>query len=759
MTGKTSYGHIAYTATASYTVNEIPAGSQYELVTSDAELGENVEYVIMNKASGSGYAMSTDQRDNNRGQTGEISVIDSKIIPTDDTQILTLEAADDGWYLKVEEGKYLYAVAGNNYLRTGQNLEASDQYYVAKISIGETSHVATIEFATTGSEKRYLRRNNNSEIFSCYTTGQQEVYLYKKGTATPTVKTPTFDPAGGTYTSAQSVTISCATDEAAIYYTTDGVTTPTSESTPYNGPISVTQTTTIKAIAIKDGVSSSVAEATYTINIPVIGDGDYVKITKLSDLTNGDYLIVNEFEGTGLMTGFVFNGNLTTLDKSGNTLDEVVEITDYTIASSTEVDNAIFTITATGDAYTIKSKSEYYIGTTQSGNRLDTSTETAYTNTISFDNDGNAVIESENGTYLRYNSSDDRFRYYGSGQSPIALYKKTTTPVVESKTLADIEAASNAQNVGTKYAIADDYLVAVESRAVGSDVLVWCKDDNGATKITPAEGVTDFMQPTNPYWDQSNWVVLRFKGAGTADFGPSELKGYKITNIVGTYVNANNYMIDVESYDTDGKADEYTPNVYCVANFNPSYWGANGVQATTNGKRYFFMTPKVQEVCTITFAQWSNNKFIVPTSSGFPWAISSLDWTYNQNRNEQPTTLNDIIETLNKEDNADNIYHFTSVVQRTENSGGTTPTPAPSLKGSLTDGNIVIYPMDFDASDNNIVDPVTAINTVEIGNGEVKSVKYVNVAGIVSDRPFSGVNIVVTEYSDGSRTTTKMLRK
>ncbi len=39
----------------------------------------------------------------------------------------------------------------------------------------------------------------------------------------------------------------------------------------------------------------------------------------------------------------------------------------------------------------------------------------------------------------------------------------------------------------------------------------------------------------------------------------------------------------------------------------------------------------------------------------------------------------------------------------------------------------------------------------------VKSVKYVNVAGIVSDRPFQGVNIVVTEYTDGTSTTSKVI--
>ena len=78
---------------------------------------------------------------------------------------------------------------------------------------------------------------------------------------------PTFSPAGGTFTSAQSVTISAA-EGATIYYTTDG-TDPTTSSTKYdNNAITVSKTTTIKAIAVKDGHTSSIASATYTLVEP-----------------------------------------------------------------------------------------------------------------------------------------------------------------------------------------------------------------------------------------------------------------------------------------------------------------------------------------------------------------------------------------------------------------------------------------------------------------------------------------------------------
>jgi glucosylceramidase len=87
-------------------------------------------------------------------------------------------------------------------------------------------------------------------------------------TQTKTTATPAFSPASGTYTATQSVTITDATSGASIYYTTDG-STPTASSTPYSAPISVSATTTIKAIAAASGyTNSSVATATYTITQP-----------------------------------------------------------------------------------------------------------------------------------------------------------------------------------------------------------------------------------------------------------------------------------------------------------------------------------------------------------------------------------------------------------------------------------------------------------------------------------------------------------
>ena len=52
-------------------------------------------------------------------------------------------------------------------------------------------------------------------------------------------------------------------DGATIYYTTDG-NVPTSASSVYSEPVTLTETTTLKAIAVKDGQSSEVTSRTYT---------------------------------------------------------------------------------------------------------------------------------------------------------------------------------------------------------------------------------------------------------------------------------------------------------------------------------------------------------------------------------------------------------------------------------------------------------------------------------------------------------------
>ena len=86
-----------------------------------------------------------------------------------------------------------------------------------------------------------------------------------------TVASPEFSVDSGAVNSGTTVTISCATEGAKIYYTTDE-TEPTASSTEYTTAISVKPPMTLKAIAVKDGMNdSAVASASYSI-IPTPGD-------------------------------------------------------------------------------------------------------------------------------------------------------------------------------------------------------------------------------------------------------------------------------------------------------------------------------------------------------------------------------------------------------------------------------------------------------------------------------------------------------
>lgn len=170
-------------------------------------------------------------------------------------------------------------------------------------------------------------------------------------------------------------------------------------------------------------VGTTVYSNLFTVNQAAAATPDvahyYQKVSSSADLTNGDYLIVNE-EGN-----VAFNGGLETLDAVNNTIE--VKIADDKIASSETVDAAVFTIDTT--AGTLLSASGLYIGQTTDGNGMKSSAETPYENTLQVDTDGNADIASA-GAYLRYNaaSNQERFRYYKSssytGQKVIQLYKR-----------------------------------------------------------------------------------------------------------------------------------------------------------------------------------------------------------------------------------------------------------------------------------------------------------------------------------------------
>lgn len=100
-------------------------------------------------------------------------------------------------------------------------------------------------------------------------TNNQYAYDAGEEEETPvveTVETPVINPAGGEVESGAKVAITCATDGAAIYYTTDGTTPSTTNGKAYTGAITITEAMTLSAVAVKAGWNDSeVTTAVFTI--------------------------------------------------------------------------------------------------------------------------------------------------------------------------------------------------------------------------------------------------------------------------------------------------------------------------------------------------------------------------------------------------------------------------------------------------------------------------------------------------------------
>lgn len=225
------------------------------------------------------------------------------------------------------------------------------------------------------------------------------------------VAKPVFSPAAGTYTAAQTVTLSCTTAGAAIYYTLDG-TTPTAASTLYTSAITVDKSMTIKALAIAGTDKSAVATATYTISS---GDGifRFAKLTK--EVTPGKrYLIVADNSGllaarpvylaSGKTYGYLYT-------KGVAATNDIIELTSDTLAYTFAA--------ATGGVNLMDGKGMYYY---QQGT-YSTFTPTADVSqadvwTVTMQTDGTFVIKAaDSGNFIQYSTNYKSFGNYASAQT------------------------------------------------------------------------------------------------------------------------------------------------------------------------------------------------------------------------------------------------------------------------------------------------------------------------------------------------------
>lgn len=259
-------------------------GDNFTLVTAESELKAGDIIIIVNQEEKK--ALSTTQNKNNRGAT-LVTISGNNVTSSDETQEITLEGASGAWYFNVGNG-YLYADGSNNSRTLKTKIGGKNGDY-SKAAIVITSTKATITFQGDNKNKK-LQYNSSSNLFSCYSTTQKAVAIYKK-TATKTLTSlaisgePTkkayndgeaFDPTGlvvtGTYDDASTATItngitwtktpatlSVGTTSCSVTATVNGVTSPA-----YN----VTGLTVTKTITLSiDPATSTVVKAPVKVTL------------------------------------------------------------------------------------------------------------------------------------------------------------------------------------------------------------------------------------------------------------------------------------------------------------------------------------------------------------------------------------------------------------------------------------------------------------------------------------------------------------
>jgi Domain of unknown function (DUF1929)/Legume lectin domain/Chitobiase/beta-hexosaminidase C-terminal domain/PKD domain len=171
---------------------------------------------------------------------------------------------------------------------SGVNLHSGDVFRVhmtydgttLTMTITDASTAATFTQAWTVNIPSTVQANTAYAGFTGATggsTSNQNILSWTmsstSGSGGGTVATPAFSPAAGTYLGTQTVTLSDGTSGAIIFYTLDGSQPGTSaggSTQQYNGPLTVSSTETIKALATASGMTTSgTGSATYTIETQV----------------------------------------------------------------------------------------------------------------------------------------------------------------------------------------------------------------------------------------------------------------------------------------------------------------------------------------------------------------------------------------------------------------------------------------------------------------------------------------------------------
>ena len=362
------------------------------------------------------------------GNSIAVTITDDKIAANSTNDAASFNIASDdegGWTIKSKSGYYI-----------GSTKDANELNSSTSISYTNTLSLDVDKNAVIQGESSIMRYNKTSgqerfRYFKAATyTVQQPIALYKRKVAldgTKTTGTASFGTTNKTLAVGDSWTNTLTTNSSGTptYSSSNSAIVSVDENTgeitavAVGGPVTIT-------VNIPETPVYTAVSATYTVTVvSAEADGSYVLVESEPADWSGTYLIVNADEATA-GSGIALDGSLdaSSLSASGN--GRSVTIAAKKIPATASTNASSFVVAKSGDVYSLKSASGLFIGRDAASNGMDTSSETAYLNTLSLTSDGVVEIVGEGGKHIAYNSSVATFKYYSMAAN-VYLYKKTST--------------------------------------------------------------------------------------------------------------------------------------------------------------------------------------------------------------------------------------------------------------------------------------------------------------------------------------------
>ncbi len=288
------------------------------------------------------------------------------------------------------------------------------------------------------------------------------------------------------------------------------------------------------------------------------------------------------------------------------------------------------------------------------------------------------------------------------------------------------------------------------------------KSVNSRGYIDFAKTVTDGQSSTPLQswdYDQSNWVEIEPSESVPAEVLKTLLE--QEFTLYGTKLSSVNPRFRAISISNQHNTPAYTLNHFTPAHFN----GTPFLQRRGDNEWYFFVEPKPNELAEIYWSIYNKGAFYAFKNAGFDGTIE-VDWSYHDPGYTEANMTNNVGLDLAACGIAPDLTNFngfsgwlaiikfneTTAAQYAPAYGDDDISPSASRTAKYT-----VYPIRLND------DMATAIETINAdkasGMRTLKATRYYNMMGVESSTPFQGVNIIVKEYTDGSRESSKMIMR